>query len=222
MVPTDHPAESVHGVVLAGGDSTRFADGNKALARFEGEPIISRIVTALQEATQREPVIAVDTREERATYAAAVEGTAVQFVFDAPTYDGPLAGIVGAAKALDSQWLFCCGCDMPLLDSTAVIWMIDHLRRIEPNRQSAVDAVAVVHPTGVVEPLHALYRRESVIELQENLPKNAGPHRLLSDLDPVSTVSIADVPAQIPIGPSTTNINTVDELERLRRERRLP
>lgn len=222
MVPTEQPVASVRGVVLAGGDSTRFEDGDKALARFEGEPVISRTVTVLREATQREPVIAVGTTEQRATYAAAVEGPAVQFVFDAPAYDGPLAGIVGAARALDSQWLFCCGCDMPLLALTAVAWMIDQLRRTEATRQSAVDAVAVVHSTGVAEPLHTLYRRESVLGLQGSLSKTAGPRRLLAELDRVATVSTADVPAQIPIELSTTNINTVDELERLRSERRSP
>jgi len=220
MVPTEQPAESVRGVVLAGGDSSRFGDGDKTLARFEGQPVISRTVTALREATQREPVIAVGTEEQRATYAAAVEGPAIQFVFDAPAYDGPLAGILGAARALDNQWLFCCGCDMPLLDPTAVIWMIDLRRRIAANRQSAVDAVAVVHPTGVVEPLHTLYRRESVLGLQSSLSKSDGPRRLLAELDSVFTVSTADVPLRIPIEPSTTNINTVDELERLRSERR--
>jgi len=219
MIP-EQPVASVRGVVLAGGDSTRFADGDKAVASVAGTPVISRTVTALRAATQREPVIAVSTHEERATYAAALEGTDVRFVFDTPAYDGPLAGIVGAARSLDSEWLFCCGCDMPLLAPTAVSWMIDHLRRTEANRQSAIDAVAVVHSSGVVEPLHTLYHRESVIGLQKRLSTTAGPRRLLSKFDRVSTVPIADVPAQIPIEPSTTNINTVDELERLRRERR--
>jgi Molybdopterin-guanine dinucleotide biosynthesis protein A len=95
---TEQPVASVRGVVLAGGDSTRFADGDKAVARIAGEPVISRTVTALQAATQREPVIVVGTQKERATYATAVEGTDVRFVFDAPAYDGPLAGIVGAAS----------------------------------------------------------------------------------------------------------------------------
>ncbi|MFD1641939.1 molybdenum cofactor guanylyltransferase [Halohasta litorea] len=213
---TEQPVASVRGVVLAGGNSNRFADGDKAVASVAGEPLLSRTVTVLRAATQREPIIVVDTQEERATYATAVEGTDVRFVFDAPAYDGPLAGIVGAARALDSQWLFCCGCDMPLLAPTAVSWMIDQLRRTETTREPPVDAVAVVHPTGVVEPLHTLYRRESVIGLQQSLSNTAGPRRLLSKFDRVSTVSIADVPAQIPIEPSTTNANTVEELDRIR------
>jgi Molybdopterin-guanine dinucleotide biosynthesis protein A len=107
---------------------------------------------------------------------------------------------------------------MPLLAPTAVSWMIDQLRHIETTREPPVDAVAVVHPTGVVEPLHTLYRRESVIGLQKRLSNTAGPRRLLSKFNRVSTVSIADVPAQIPIEPSTTNINTVEELDRIRRK----
>jgi len=90
----------------------------------------------------------------------------------------------------------------------------------ETTRAPPVDAVAVVHPIGVVEPLHSLYRRESLIGLQKRLSNTAGPRRLLAEIGSVSTVLIADVPAEIPVEPPAANINTVAELERLRRERR--
>lgn len=219
MGPTERASESLRAVVLAGGDSTRFGtDEDKALARIDSEPILNRIVEVLSQATPREPVIAVRTREQQATYSRAVDRTDIRFVFDAPEYDGPLAGIYGAAAALDAQWLFCCGCDMPLLASTAVMWLIDQLPTEQPHSQQQVDAVAVEHPNGVFDPLHTVYRRESVIGLRNRLPRTAGPRMLLSELDCVDTVSTAAVPAHVPLAMSTTNVNTRQELEAVRNQ----
>lgn len=212
MHPTENRAESVQGVVLAGGDSTRFEAGDKALATVDSQPIVGRILDVVAQTTSREPAIAVRTDAQRARYASAVDRS-VRFVFDVPDSDGPLAGIVGAATTLDARWLFCCGCDMPLLDPTAVSWMIDQLPTAPTNSHPTVDAVAFEQPTGMLEPLHTLYCRPSVIELQRTLPRTAGPRQLLSELETVQTITAADLPADIPLERSTTNVNTVDELE---------
>jgi molybdopterin-guanine dinucleotide biosynthesis protein A len=214
MVSTEQVPESLQGVVLAGGDSTRFgANEDKALARIDSERILNRIVTVLEQVTHREPVIVLRTPKQRVMYANAVSDTSVRFVFDAPDHDGPLAGLCGAAAALEARWLFCCGCDMPLLSSTAVRWLVDRIPHDQPTTQQQVDAVAIQYPDGVVEPLHTVYRRESIIERHNSLPRRAGPRMLLSELDTVSTVSIADAPDCVPLERSTTNINTREELE---------
>lgn len=230
MGPPERVPESLQSVVLAGGDSTRFGAEDKALANINSEPILARIVTVLRQTTHRVPVLVVRTREQQMTYANTIGENNAQFVFDMPEYEGPLAGILGAAASLDSQWLFCCGCDMPLLASTAVRWLVDQLPHEETNRppeqtnypheqtsrREQIDAVAFEHPNGVVEPLHTVYRRESVVELQDELPRTAGPRRLLSELDRVYTVSKTDVPDHIPLEMSTSNVNTHQELETIR------
>lgn len=210
MTPTEQRAEPVQGIVLAGGDSHRFKAGDKALARVGSQPILGRILDVLDRTTDRPPAIAVRTDAQQARYASAVDRR-VQFVFDDPDREGPLAGLLGAATALDARWLFCCGCDMPLFSPTAVSWMRDQLPQEASRHQ--IDAIAFEQPTGVLEPLHTLYRRKSVIELHESLPRVAGPQRLLTALDCVYTVSKADVPAEIPLDRSSTNVNTVEELE---------
>jgi len=210
MTRFDRPVESVRGVVLAGGASTRFGAGDKALASVGSQPVLRRIVDVLERSTDREPVIAVRTPDQQSRYATVVP-TNAQFVFDAPDHDGPLAGLVGSATALDSRWLFCCGCDMPLLAPLAVRWLLDQLCHEQP-----VDAVAVEDPTGGLEPLHSVYRRESVLDCHLRLPRTAGPRMLLSELDTVVTISTADAPPHVPLEASSTNVNTREELDAIR------
>lgn len=208
MSDAPEASETVRGVVLAGGASTRFGgDGDdKALARVGSERVVERVVRVLGRVTDRDPVVAVRKATGRARYGRLL-GERATFASDAPGFDGPLAGVVGAATATDARWLFCCGCDMPSLDPAAVGWLIDRLDRIEDG----IDAVAVEHPDGVVEPLHALYRRTSVLTARDRLARSAGPRALLADLD-VHVVPTAAVPDRVPMDRSTTNVNTRADL----------
>lgn len=212
---------AVRGVVLAGGESSRFgaADEDKALARVDSgsgaERLLARTVRVLREATGREPAVVVRDDDRRATYARALGGeggdASVTFGFDAPDYEGPLAGLFGAVDAVDAPAVFCCGCDMPLLDRSAVEWLAERFAELDAAGER-VDAVAVAYPDGALDPLHAVYRRERVAALRDRLPPTAGPRAVLADLDAVHTVPVDDAPAGVPLDRSTTNVNTVDEL----------
>jgi molybdopterin-guanine dinucleotide biosynthesis protein A len=150
--------------------------------------------------------VVVRTDDQRRAYERLL-GERVGFASDAPGFDGPLAGLVGAAGATDARWLACCGCDMPLLDPAAVGWLVDLL----DGPAGAADAVAVEHPDGTVEPLHTLYRRERVVAARERLPRAAGPRALLAGLD-VHVVPVAAVPADVPMARSTTSVDTRADL----------
>lgn len=209
-------SERPRGVVLAGGASTRFGEGDedKALARVGTDRVVERVVTVLRDVTRRDPVVAVRTADQRARYDRLL-GERVRFAADAPGFDGPLAGVVGAAAATDAAWLVCCGCDMPLLDPAAVGWLSGLL----DGSAGEADAVAVEHPDGVVEPLHTLYRRERVLAVRDRLPATAGPRALLAELA-VHVVPVAAVPEEVPIRRSTTNVNTRADLAAVRERSR--
>jgi molybdopterin-guanine dinucleotide biosynthesis protein A len=208
----------VTGVVLAGGRSSRFgdADANKAVASLGGRTLLGRVVDSLADATDRSPVVAVRTAAQRETYAAALSDRSVAFARDDAGFDGPLAGVYGAADAVDAPWLFCCGCDMPLLSPAVVRWLVEALRDRVRARSGASDAspaaLAVCHPDGTPEPLHALYRTSAVERVRNRLPSSAGPRALLESLEPVVTVPVDAAPAGLPVEESTTNVNTRDEL----------
>jgi len=196
----------VTGVVLAGGDSTRFGDAEKALATLEGDPLVARAAAAVREATDATPVVAA-RRDAQAARLSTVLDDAT-FAYDDPDYAGPLAGLVGAAPAAETPWLFVCGCDMPLLSARAVEWLADRL----PDEAAAL---APVQPDGTPEPLHAVYRREAVAAAADGLPRAAGVHALLDALS-VETVPIGAAPPDVPLADSVTNVNTPEELAAVR------
>lgn len=208
QAPDRHQAgDDTVGVVLAGGGSTRFAGGDKALATVDGTPIIARIADTLREATGRPPVVAVRSDERRDAYRDVLPGD-VTFAFDAFDLSGPLAGVVGAAEATSAEWLFVCGCDMPLLSVAAVGWLLD--------RNGDGDAVAVRQSDGTIETLHAAYRREAVLSTRDRLPSSGGVRALFSALDSTLTIPPADAPPDVPLSASLSNVNTRADLEAAR------
>jgi len=112
----------VTGLVLAGGRSTRFGDvtENKAVATFGERTLLERAVDVLAAATGQPPVIAVHAADQRERYAKVLSDREVTFALDDPAFDGPLAGVFGGSPAVDSPWVFCCGCDMPLLSPDGI------------------------------------------------------------------------------------------------------
>ncbi|KAB1185482.1 MULTISPECIES: molybdenum cofactor guanylyltransferase [Haloferax] len=77
----------VCGVVLAGGDSTRFGDSDKALAQFAGKPLVSHVTSVLHAATGEPPILAART-DDRATMLSDVLPK-LPSIPDAPESDSP-------------------------------------------------------------------------------------------------------------------------------------
>ncbi|MFD1589156.1 molybdenum cofactor guanylyltransferase [Halorientalis brevis] len=196
--------ETVTGVVLAGGDSDRFGDENKALATYDGETLIERVVASVTAVTDQPPLVAVRDRDQRTTLQRPLSTGHVEFVTDADGFQGPIAGFAAAASDASRPWLFACGCDMPLLSATAISWL-------GAFREPDVDAV-VVQTDGGREPLHAFYRRSTVRRALSSLPTRAGLQALLGELEAVRTVRASQAPEAVAITDSLTNVNTRREL----------
>lgn len=205
---TDPP---VTGVVLAGGESSRFSDGHKAAATLYGEPVLERVVAAVRAGTDAEPVLAFRTETQREQLVELLDDRPVRTTIDDPSFSGPLAGLYGSFEAFETPWLFLCACDMPLISATAV-------RHLSDRRTRDADAVIPVGASGEPEPLHALYRRESVLRVRESVPATAGVRSLVSHLDEVVAVPFGDVPAGVDLERSTTNVNTRADLARLEQQ----
>ncbi|EMA06295.1 molybdenum cofactor guanylyltransferase [Haloferax denitrificans] len=216
-------------VVLAGGESTRFGHGHKALATLDGEPLIRRVVGTLRAVTGRPPIVAVRTADQRERLAAALPTTwDVRFVRDDPSLSGPLAGVAAAADAVTTPWLFVAGCDMPLLEPHAVAALFERAASRDGDRGDGEHARSVssnddrgrLKPPAVVpvsghgrEPLHALYRRAAVRENVSELAPDDGLGALLDRLDGVEHVGFDALPESV--DRSVTNVNTRTELARV-------
>jgi molybdopterin-guanine dinucleotide biosynthesis protein A len=141
------------GVVLAGGRSTRFGEGDKAVADLAGTPMIRRVADRLAGVVD---ALVVNCRaDQRARLAAALEGYdhPVRFAVDPDPDEGPMAGIRTGLREveghLDAEYAFVAACDMPFLDPDLVAHLCE--------RAEGHDA-AVPRPTDWFETTHAVYR----------------------------------------------------------------
>lgn len=208
---TPHPetvAIEATGVVLAGGESQRFRDGDKALAELDGEPLVRRVVSAVTAAHERPPVVAVKEASQREHLAAVLETDEPAFVRDTRGFQGPVAGVDAAVRAVSVPWFFLTGCDMPRLSPAAIAWLSGYCT-------TDVDAV-VLTAEGHPQPLHSFYSRSSVRDAMERLPPQAGVRALLERLPTCRRVPASAAPAAIPVAASIRNVNTRAELQRLR------
>lgn len=194
--------DRTHGVVLAGGDSTRFGEKDKALANFEGEPLVSRAVSVLRQATGTLPILAARSDERAATLLEALPR--LPTVSDDAMFEGPIAGLFAAAEAVSTPWIVVTGCDMPLVSEAAVRTLCDHADR-------GVDAV-VPSDAGHAEPLFGAYRTASIRDHRPDVSRTAGPQRLLDELPTVRTLRTDSHPE---LDRAVTNVNTRAELARL-------
>lgn len=201
------PSE-VRGVVLAGGDSTRFDGGDKALAELDGRPLLAHAVKAVDAATATAPVVGVRSPAQRdRVRAALLEPSRVRVTRDVEELAGPLAGLYAAAEVVTTPWLFVCGCDMPLVtaDSIAGLCAVDGV-----ERASAV----VPRVDGRDQPLHALFGRQRLLDVRPRLGDGDGLSSLLDALERVARPTPSDVDA--PLADAVTNVNTRAELRRVR------
>jgi molybdopterin-guanine dinucleotide biosynthesis protein A len=196
---------NIEGIVVAGGRSTRYGERNKLLVRFDGRPLLERVVAAVGSLTATPPIVVVRNRDQRAAIDAALENRVERrYAFDDPAYDGPLGGIAGALPEIDEPWSVVCAGDMPLVSAEALAWLGD-------RRTESTDAIVPVRD-GVPEPLHALYRCEPLCRELPSLPPDAGPRALCTAVT-CTKVPVTTAPEYLKR--SLQNVNTPETLERL-------
>ncbi|WP_227378198.1 molybdenum cofactor guanylyltransferase [Haladaptatus halobius] len=215
MTESIETALDVTGLVLAGGQSSRFgdADVNQAVATFDNHTLIGRVVDIVTEAMDQPLVAAIRTADQRKTYADVLSDRDITFVFDDEAFEGLLASVFGAVDTVDTSWVFSCGCDMPLLSPAVIQWLVNKLQDSVHTSNTPPAALAVRHPDGTIDPLHALYRQSAIKRVHKQLPSAAGPRMLLASLEEVVAVPVDAAPVNLLTKESMTNINTRDEPE---------
>lgn len=182
-------------VILVGGRGTRMGGADKARLEFRERLFVEHIVARLG---FREVVLA-------GADPSAFSDLGLPAVPDAVPDGGPLAGLAAGLSALEAPRAFVCACDMPLVDP-AVVGRLLHL---QPS-----GGVAVPRVDGRAEPLHAVYARECA-EVAAGLVGR--PVRDLLERVPCRWVEEADLEDLPGWRASFSNVNTPEELERLRR-----
>lgn len=145
----------ITGIILAGGKAGRMGGIDKALITVKGKTIIERTVETLRDVV--DDLIVVSGNDYN------FKGINVTIVRDIEKDKGPIMGIYSGLIASKTEWNFVCGCDMPYLNSSIILTLIENIRESE-----ALVPVA----DGRKEPLCALYSKRLIEKLQSAIGEN--------------------------------------------------
>jgi molybdopterin-guanine dinucleotide biosynthesis protein A len=190
--------EHVTGVILAGGLSTRYGE-NKALLRFGGVRLIERIAEEMKGIFHQ--VILVTNQKRDFEY------LKLPMVEDLVKGLGPIGGIYTGLSAISEQAGFFVACDMPLLHTGLIRYMVEII-----NDYEAV--VPLVDKW--VEPLHAVYTRSCLPTVKALIDKKRYPVRLFYDRVHVRYVTEDEIRQFCSPEEAFLNINTPEEFYRIR------
>lgn len=132
------------GIVLAGGRSTRFEAGDKALASLAGTPLLRHVVEAVEPVV--DDVLVSCRSDQRDTFVAALDDVDVAYVTDPIDDLGPVAGLRTALRATDRLTAVVAACDAPLVPSAFLGHLLD---RVEQSTTAGV----VIRMDGRRQPL---------------------------------------------------------------------
>jgi len=131
-------------LVVAGGRSTRFSGGEKALARFRGTPLIRRVADVLS--VHADELVVNCRADQRAGFETALTGHDPTFAIDDAPDEGPLAGLRCGLPGRSGR-VAVAACDMPALPPGL----------FERLLEADADAAVPVRE-GHLQPLCAVYR----------------------------------------------------------------
>jgi molybdopterin-guanine dinucleotide biosynthesis protein A len=199
---------AVWGVVLAGGRSTRFEDGDKALASVDGEPMLARVTTALSGATDDVVVnCRADQRDDFERVLADADVDARFAVDDRPD-EGPLVGLARALDEVDAPVVVVVACDLPWLDAELLAALVDEVGA----SSDGPEAVVPVDDEGYLKPTCAAYRTSALaIAVESTL--ETGSRRLLDALESLRVREFALEDVAVPAR-ALADVDAIEDLDR--------
>lgn len=187
------------GAILAGGMSRRMG-ANKALIKINDETIIQRTVRIFKDIFNETIIIA----NEPLLY----QGLSTRVYADIHKDTGSLGGIYTALSLSAGSHVFVAACDMPFINKNAIQKVIEN---------PAGDAV-IPFIQGRFHPMHALYSKSCMRQIEALIKEKDLRLSSLIEKIHVKKLTEHDFPA-IDIRASVENINTKEELERIRGNR---
>jgi len=187
---------SIVGVILAGGQSSRFGS-NKALACLYNKPLIEHVADTLRNLFSS--CLLVTHSPE--TYAFLDLPMSGDIFPDA----GPLGGIHSALHRITESRAFIVGCDMPMLNPGLIRFLCG---------LSLTENCDIVLPwlQNGAEPLYAVYHKNALPVIEKNLRRNDRQIvKAMAELK-VRKVSQAEILTVVPDLNTFQNVNRPDDL----------
>ncbi len=187
----------ITGVVLAGGRAQRMGGKDKGLVVYRGRPLVARALAALRQVTE---TILINANRNQTEYA----GFGYPVLPD-PTdsFDGPLAGLLCAMQAAQTDFVLSVPCDCPQLDGNL-------LRRLHAALMATAGAeICVAHDGKRMQPLFLIAQRCLASDLSAYLASGQRKVETWLSSQRLALADCSEHPEWF------VNINTLDELERL-------
>jgi molybdopterin-guanine dinucleotide biosynthesis protein A len=126
-------AARIAAVVLAGGQGRRMGGADKGLLAYRGRPLIERMLAVLGPQADEVVISANRNTEAYAAYGCRV------LPDTQPDYPGPLAGVLAAMQAVETDWLVVAPCDTPHLPADLVARLLSAARHANVPLAVAAD-----------------------------------------------------------------------------------
>lgn len=191
-------------LVLAGGRSRRMGT-DKSLLRYGDEPQWRRTIRILGPRC-RDICVSIRADQDSSLFSSekTPETPAFEFLPDAMSDAGPLAGILSAFRQDPRSAWFVVACDLPLLDAATLDFLLRHR-----NRKSLATAFLSAND-GLPEPLCAVYEPAIAPCLEDSYQKEIlCPRKIL--LQNSGAVTLLKLPDPVRL----ENANTPGDFERL-------
>ncbi|HNW37608.1 MAG TPA: molybdenum cofactor guanylyltransferase [Methanosarcina vacuolata] len=197
-------------IVLAGGRGRRMGTVEKALLEFEGKTIIERLLENLFRVVD-EVVISFRDKNQEEKFRPVLEkfpAREIRFCFDTLEDAGPLEGIRAGLLESRAEYSFVCAGDMPFVNFRVVDLLFE--------KASGHDAALPKRKDGKFEPLHAVYSKKLIPEIEKAFEN--GRCSVLTpvfEMKDVVFVEFSEIRELDPELRTFVNINTVEDLKRM-------
>lgn len=191
------------GLLLAGGQSSRMGDTEKALSPLGGKPMLAHVIECV--APQVGPLaISVASGQK------GLDAFGLPLVSDTvPSHRGPMAGLVSglewASRQSGAGHLLLCPCDAPFVPP-------DLLKKLQQGLADSDQPLAVARYQGHLQPTFSVWSLELISEVQQAF--NSGQGGLMRLVSGLSHLAV-DWPEQQP--PPFYNVNSPEQLQQAER-----
>jgi molybdenum cofactor guanylyltransferase len=188
-------------VVLVGGEARRANGQEKYFFMYEGRTFIERLIDTLGQVADEIILVAKDPDQcKRFRH---LEG--IRCITDLRPGIGPIGGLHAGAQAAHGEMIFVSACDMPCIDAGVVRYLFDAV--------GDGDAAIPSWNYDMIEPLHAVYRKEVLLHYLEDHES----YSLRPMIRSINTryVPVEELRAFDPTLKTFTNINKLEDLERI-------
>jgi molybdopterin-guanine dinucleotide biosynthesis protein A len=182
-----------------GGEARRANGQEKFFFQYQGKTFIERLTSSLRYVTDE--IIIVAKNPEQCRRFDALQD--VQCIADIRQGIGPIGGLHAGVLAAKGDLLFVSACDMPCIETAVVSHLFDTI--------GTADAAIPSWNADMLEPLHAVYRRDVLLRYLES-------HESYSLRPMIRSLNTRYVPVEElrrfdPELRTFTNINKLDELD---------